>query len=134
MIEVDVEVKKNEKEGMNDKEKQYLKCSKDKVSEDCEERRVRSGQREGRGQSRRLVSDQEDRRDRRLRLRILVWFFLVLNKLEIFGSKDLFCCVKDYFSIDRKVIIKLNESDQMISKLQKIKIIKDVDEEIVIEV
>uniref|UniRef100_A0A8W8KZE6 Uncharacterized protein n=1 Tax=Magallana gigas TaxID=29159 RepID=A0A8W8KZE6_MAGGI len=58
MTEVDVEVKKNEKEGTNDKEKQYLKCSKDKASEDCEERRARSGQREGRGQSRRLVSDQ----------------------------------------------------------------------------
>ncbi|XP_034299497.2 titin homolog isoform X7 [Magallana gigas] len=133
MTEVDVEVKKNEKEGTNDKEKQYLKCSKDKASEDCEERRARSGQREGRGQSRRLVSDQEDRRDRRSRSRTPVRFLLVSNKLETSGSKDSPCCVKDHSSTDRKATTKSNESDQMTSKSQKIKTTKDVDEEIATE-
>lgn len=128
MTEVDVEVKKNEKEGKNDKEKQYSKCSKDKASEECEERRARSGEREGRGQSRRLVSDQEDRRDRRSRSRTPVRFLLVSNKLETSGGKDSPCCVKDHScSTDRKA------SGQMTSKTQKNKTTKDVDEEIATE-
>lgn len=131
--EVDEE-KQNEKEGKNDEEKQYSKSNKDKASKECEERRARSGQREGRGQSRRLVRDQEDRRDRHSRSRTPVRFLLVSNKLETSGGKDSPCCVKDHScSPDGKATTKSNESGQMPSKSQKNKTTTDVDERIATE-